>query len=392
MSGFSLYYIEANILCVIVFGIIFYHNHKSLDRRDKQVKYDRVLMVFITYFLLDCIWAAAVDETLPRVLVYPVSLLIYLCMAATIYYWFEFVMSYMQAPSALTRHRRTLMNVSFLISTIALIVSFFVAPEKLIGSNMETLPLFNLFLTAVPDLCMIVILVETRRRRKQEENPVERKKLLFIGYFPLMVSIGGFIEATFLPYVPIYCFTCLILILVFYIDSIENRISVDPLTGLNNRGQLARYCAQRANLFMEGRRTVVVMMDVDRFKQINDTYGHAEGDRALVTVSDALKRAVEQSGIPSFVCRYGGDEFLLIIHPIRMAEAGRLIGRIRRELVRAKGAYTVAISAGYDQLNEEKDSLQECIVRADEKLYQDKEQRRAERNARGEQTTDDGRR
>ena len=69
-----------------------------------------------------------------------------------------------------------------------------------------------------------------------------------------------------------------------------------------------------------------------------------------------------------------------------------MIGRIRRELVRAKGAYTVAISAGYDQLNEEKDSLQECIVRADEKLYQDKEQRRAERNARGEQTTDDGRR
>ena len=378
MGSFSFYYVEANLLCVIVLGIIIRHNRNNLDRRDKQIKYDRVLVAFISYFLADCVWACVVDGSFPRPLILPTSFVIFLCMSATIYCWKEFVMAYLQLPSRIARRRSQIMLLLILAATIALLVHLIAAPETLVNEKLETLPIYNVYLTAIPDLYMIVILIDALRRMKKEENAAKRKKLLFIGFFPLIVSVAGFVQSTFLPYAPIYCFTCLILMIVFYIDSIENRISLDPLTRLNNRGQLERYCAQGTKSFMEGRQTVAVMMDVDRFKSINDTYGHAEGDRALRTVSGAMREVLEQSQIPSFACRYGGDEFLLILHPIRISEVEQLIASIRETLAPVKTPYTLSVSAGYDVLRDSSDSLQACIVRADKKLYQDKERRKAE--------------
>ena len=186
--------------------------------------------------------------------------------------------------------------------------------------------------------------------------------------------VGGLLQM-WQPYIPIYCFGCLILMLLFYIQSIEQRISVDPLTNLNNRGQLMRYVSQPNNLRMEGRLTCVIMMDIDSFKTINDTYGHAEGDAALVMVANALKRAVGRFGMPTFLGRYGGDEFVLIIHPTEMGEADRLIREIRNEVKRQSDQldYPLTVSIGCDDLGDVDDNIQSCIRRADKKLYQEKD-------------------
>jgi len=85
----------------------------------------------------------------------------------------------------------------------------------------------------------------------------------------------------------------------------------------------------------------VMMIDVDRFKQINDTFGHAEGDRALMLVSESLKRTCGQIKVPIFIGRYGGDEFTLIIQdpgeddrfPEQVAEKVSLPIMYRRHLL-----------------------------------------------------------
>ena len=241
---------------------------------------------------------------------------------------------------------------------------------------METQPLFTLYLSLVPDLYMILILFYTIRRARREENPVEKQKHLFIGALPLMVSVSGLVGEMINPYAPTFCFASLILMLIFYIEAVELRVSQDPLTQLNNRGQLERYCAQRGNLYLENRRTAVVMMDIDKFKTINDTHGHAEGDRALIIVSDALKKVVNRHSMPSFLCRYGGDEFILIAHPQSISEIDGLIGEIREEVHRARVGYPLSISAGYDELQGGTDTIQRCIQRADKKLYVDKRRKR----------------
>lgn len=376
MNSFSFYYIEANIVCVIVFGIILLHNYFNIDRQEKQVRFDKVLVAFMLYFLADCVWAGIVDGILPKGLIYGVSFLIYVFMVATVYYWFAFVMAYEQVPDREKPLRRILFLLPFVLSSVVLILLFFIAPELLINDALESQPLFNAFLSGVPDIYMIAILFYTITRARKEEKASEKKKHLFIGFFPLIVSVGGLVQSIFLLYVPVYCFTCLILMLVFYIESIEQRISADPLTGLNNRGQLNRYCAQRSNLYMGDRLTIVIMMDIDRFKSINDTYGHAEGDNALIIVANALKKVVNRHSMPSFLCRYGGDEFILILHPKGIDEVEPLILEIRGEIDQEEGQYPLSVSAGYDTLSDTNDSIQDCIIRADKKLYLDKEHRK----------------
>lgn len=345
-----------------------------IDRQEKQLKFDHALLAFIVYFLTDCFWTAITEEIIPktRFTVVLISFLLSIFMSATIYTWLDFVMAYEQVPNRNRPVHRLAVFLPFFLSTIGLFIAYIINPHVLFNDALDTLPGYSFFLITVPTIYMVATLFYAIRRAQSEENPAEKRRHLFVGFFPMMSLIGGLVEIVFLPDAPIYCFTCLVLMLVFYIASIEQRVSQDPLTGLNNRGQLTRYCSQVSNLHIEGRLSVVIMIDIDRFKSINDTYGHAEGDKALVIVSGALKRIVNQHNMPSFLCRYGGDEFIIIIHPLEIEETGRLIEEIRDEIDRQEGAFPLSVSAGYDTLGDIPDTIQDCIIRADNKLYADK--------------------
>lgn len=374
MFNFAVYYIEANVVCIIVFGILLLHNHFNIDRQEKQIKYDHVLIAFMLYFLTDCFWAAITTEMIPKTRFSVVlnTFLIYLLMGATLYCWLDYVKAYEQVPNRNRPRERFAVLFPFLVSTVALILHYLIAPQTLISDTFDTLPAFSVYIVVVPDIYIAAVLFYTIRKAKNEENPAIKRKHLFIGFFPLVVSVGGLVETIFFPQIPIYCFTCLILMLVFYIQSIMGQVSLDPLTGLNNRGQLARYVSQKSNLYQEGRQTVVVMIDVDNFKGINDTMGHAEGDKTLVQIADTLKKAVNRRSTPSFLGRYGGDEFIMILHQTPSEDIDLFLQEIRQEVEKRR----LFISIGYDRLLGGEDTVDSCIRRADKKLYLDKEYRK----------------
>ena len=95
-------------------------------------------------------------------------------------------------------------------------------------------------------------------------------------------------------------------------------------------------------------------------------------NQPLVIIADALKKVINSHSAPSFLGRYGGDEFILILHPDRVDEADQLIGEIRGEVARHDTPYPLSLSAGYDELADGGDTIQSCIQRADKKLYMDK--------------------
>ena len=377
MGNFAPYYIESNLVCVIVFGILLIHNHFSIDRQEKQIKFDHVLIAFMLYFLADSVWAAITGGLLPKTpfLVFLDIFLIYIFMAAIVYFWLYFVMAFEQVPHRNRKINRFAVIFPFLVSTIALILHFVIAPRMIIDGTLDTQPAYTVYLVTVPCIYMVAILFYTLQKARGEENPLQRRKHLFIGFFPLLSLLGGMVQIA-MPYVPIYCFMSMILMLVFYIQSILGKVSVDPLTSLNNRGQLMRYTSQKSNLLLDNRKTFAVMMDIDDFKAINDTYGHAEGDRALVTVADSLKTTVNRHSMPSFLCRYGGVEFIMIVHPEKAEEVKQLLSEIRGEVQRHETPYHLGVSAGYDELMGGQDTIESCIQRADKKLYLDKEYRK----------------
>ena len=312
-----------------------------------------------------------------RMLVVVNNFLVYLLLSATMYLWLQYVMAYEQVPHRNRPINKFAVLFPFIISTLAMIVHYIIAPKSLINSELDALPAYYIYLVAVPYIYMAAIMFYTIRKSRMEKQMTEKRKHLFIGFFPLMVIAGGIAQLMF-PHIPIYCFSAMILMLIFYIQSIELRISMDPLTQLNNRSQLTHYISSKSNLYLEGRTTVVIMMDIDGFKSINDTYGHYEGDQALINVSDTLKKAVNSHSMPSFLCRYGGDEFILIIHPEKIEETEELIRQIRDELdkISKDSNYPLALSIGYDELLGTQDTVRSCIRRADKKLYIDKEYRK----------------
>ncbi|MEW6563396.1 MAG: GGDEF domain-containing protein [Pseudomonadota bacterium] len=145
----------------------------------------------------------------------------------------------------------------------------------------------------------------------------------------------------------------------------------DELTGLYNRRFLMEQLAREMERFVRhGAPCSAVMLDVDHFKQVNDTYGHAVGDEVLRTVSRALEAQVRQG---DFVGRYGGEEFVLLLPMTDLESAAALAQRVRaaveKDTQRAPGSVTA--SFGVAQLRGG-EPVDRWLMRVDEALYRAK--------------------
>ena len=125
----------------------------------------------------------------------------------------------------------------------------------------------------------------------------------------------------------------------------------------------------------------VLLIDMDRFKQINDTWGHAAGDKALKAVADILKRTVPRFiGTPA---RVAGDEFVVLLSHSEIAECTDLANRIREavSLTRVYGrsgqTINLSVSIGVaEYLPVQGETIDEGLARADRLLYKAKDQGR----------------
>jgi diguanylate cyclase (GGDEF)-like protein len=163
-------------------------------------------------------------------------------------------------------------------------------------------------------------------------------------------------------------------------EALQAQASRDPVTGVHNRGFFDDVLrVQLAAARRGGAPVAVLLVDVDHFKRINDTYGHSEGDRALRVIAQALARAARASDI---VCRYGGEEFCLILPGTPPVSALLLAGRIREEVPAAcaregvGGGARVTVTIGL--ASSPADGVEtDAIMRvADERLYRGKNEGR----------------
>ncbi len=118
----------------------------------------------------------------------------------------------------------------------------------------------------------------------------------------------------------------------------------DPMTRLGNRTALM----ERLSVRSEGTRTLL-FADLDNFKQVNDRFGHAEGDRVLQLVGAAIEAAVGKS---HFVARNGGDEFCVVADGLTVAAADALATAMREAVIAAVGTFGVGISIGIGHADE----------------------------------------
>ena len=146
----------------------------------------------------------------------------------------------------------------------------------------------------------------------------------------------------------------------------------DALTGLYNRRrfeqELDRHLVHGRRYGMDG---ALLVMDLDRFKQVNDGHGHRAGDRVLGEVATVLRKRLRESDI---LARFGGDEFAVLMPHGGAAEAAELanlmVNSVRREVSTPAGPLDASV--GYTLFEDATTSSDEVLSRADDAMYADK--------------------
>ena len=153
-------------------------------------------------------------------------------------------------------------------------------------------------------------------------------------------------------------------------EEAERGANIDPLTGLPNR----RYFDELVAILRPGRRsgdrTGIVMVDADRFKRVNDTYGHATGDVVLRQIANAITASVRAEDTPA---RFGGEEFVVILRRASAGQAADVGERIRAAVAalptRLLGVNEpVTVSVGV-AVSKDAEEIRALIERADRALY-----------------------
>src|ERR671921_2220649 len=153
----------------------------------------------------------------------------------------------------------------------------------------------------------------------------------------------------------------------------ESNALTDTLTGLPNaRAMYVRFEQESSRARRTGRPFQVVMLDLDDFKQVNDTYGHQTGDRMLREVGRILHAQLREY---DFLARYAGDEFVAIVQDLSVEQTSELRERIERAVskfslhVRGDKHARVGISVGAASYGVHGETLDQLLISADEAMY-----------------------
>ena len=153
----------------------------------------------------------------------------------------------------------------------------------------------------------------------------------------------------------------------------EERASTDALTGLPNRRYFDEVCGLLARRRRSGDAVGVLMIDIDKFKVLNDTHGHATGDEVLRAVAGAIVAALREDDVPA---RYGGEEFVVLLRnpsPAVALDVGERVRTAVRALDLGRlGVRTVTVSVGVAVADEADQPIAELIEQADRALYRAK--------------------
>lgn len=218
-------------------------------------------------------------------------------------------------------------------------------------------------------------------RMRKTDSLVERRQLRPLLWFIVPPAIAAVVQMFFYGVTTLQCgMTFAALIIAF--TAMQQKVSTDALTELNNRNAFENFVNDR--ILRQDNRFVLLMCDVDRFKAINDTLGHVVGDIVLKRMANVLKTVCGESRHRLFLCRYGGDEFIICSTNAPPEEVERIKASVAVKIRALNEEYPseilLGMSIGYAEgicMNGR--DVEALITQADEQMYEEKHSKGAER-------------
>jgi len=147
---------------------------------------------------------------------------------------------------------------------------------------------------------------------------------------------------------------------------------IDPLTKAANWRYFEAYLNEKMRLVAQNHaQLALAYLDVDNFKQMNDQFGHAEGDSVLVSLSETMRKGLRADDI---LARLGGDEFAILLYDADLRAALEILNRINREVcgVAERNAWPITLSIGCVVFDKFSSDLSAMLRQADELMYEAK--------------------
>ena len=377
-TDYTVFYVEANAFCLIFFAIMLIRSLSGVDRQEKQRFFDGMLICHVLYFVFDSLWALAISDLIMKSEASLSFIYVMICvaMSSQSFLWFVYVELYMDREYIKILKKRILLGLPVIISVAAVTLMFIFARHLVLAPDLMPTDLYYRLLVLVPIFYIVAACSRAFAGAFRKENYARRGELIVFSVYPLFVTVFGVLQTVWRT-LPLFCFGCALVTFYIYTIATEEKISIDPLTKLNNRAQLRRYIS------VENEACYVIMLDLNGFKGINDRFGHVEGDRAIVRAADCFRAALASDTKRSFAARYGGDEFIILFRTKKESDVLELKNRINKEFARASSGedYELSASFGYAEYSGDTSDFQSAVAAADEMLYEDKKARKASAEA-----------
>lgn len=159
-------------------------------------------------------------------------------------------------------------------------------------------------------------------------------------------------------------------------EKLNEMVNIDALTGAYNRRYILKYLEEVINRAKENKSSLsLIMIDVDHFKHINDEFGHSMGDHVLKNIVDLFMNEMSKIGEGEALCRWGGEEFIIVLPNKNIEESVIFAERLRAGLYNTAidGVGTITASFGVSSIVSKDDDANILIKRADDLMYKSKQ-------------------
>ena len=360
--------LTANIISILLIGTLYLANRQKAEYdRDMRLLQQMMVTIGIANISDCCVYYLAGSSNINiviKVLVFLSGSGLFLGNVMIGYLWAKFIMVHMNIP--FSDIRRNIYRTIGLISIVLLVINiFYPLVFSVSDGRYQRGFAYIIFLLFAAFYILDSLYLYVKRVKKNGSL-----KLFPVHIFLIPVILGVVIQAFFVEIA--ITWTSIAISVAGIMTALKNEIIfTDCLTGLYNREYLEflhKRACNKKDCWVSG-----IMIDLNGFKQINDNYGHAEGDLALCIVADLLRKSFSEYGV---VTRYAGDEFVIMLNTTDDQLIQKIIKSAKKNFVteneKNDKLYQLSASMGYAITNLSNETIDDFMNRIDEQMYQDK--------------------
>lgn len=358
--------LTADIISILLIGTLYLANRQKAEYdRDMRLLQQMMVTIGIANISDSCVYYLAGSSNIViKVLVFLSGSGLFLGNVMIGYLWAKFIMVHMNIP--FSDIRRNIYRTIGLISIVLLVINiFYPLVFSVSDGRYQRGFAYIIFLIFAAFYILDSLYLYVKRVKKNGSL-----KLFPVHIFLIPVILGVVIQAFFVEIA--ITWTSIAISVAGIMTALKNEIIfTDCLTGLYNRVYLEflhKRACNKKDCWVSG-----IMIDLNGFKQINDNYGHAEGDLALCIVADLLRKSFSEYGV---VTRYAGDEFVIMLNTTDDQLIQKIIKSAKKNFVteneKNDKLYQLSASMGYAITNLSNETIDDFMNRIDEQMYQDK--------------------